>query len=246
MGELSDAWGQAYLNFYRGGPSFLIFERDDGFVNAQSTAQEYFAGYKDWSSNEKAAIKYAKGRCLDAGCGAGRVSLYLQSRRLKVTAIDESSIAIKVCKLRHIKDARVLSVEGAKNIGGTPFDTILMFGNGFTIFGNREKAKRLLRNFFRLTSRVGTIIVESRDPYITDNPVHFAYHRRNIKLGRMPGQLRERVRFMQYCTDWFDALFASKKEVKNLLKGTGWKVAKFIDSPHFKSDGKFFVIMKKE
>ncbi|MCW4049998.1 MAG: hypothetical protein NWE89_09720 [Candidatus Bathyarchaeota archaeon] len=49
-------------------------------------------------------------------------------------------------------------------------------------------------------------------------------------MGRMGGQLRIRVRYRQYATDWFDYLLVSKEEMKGLLQGSGWKVSKFIDS----------------
>lgn len=49
----------------------------------------------------------------------------------------------------------------------------------------------------------------------------------------MPGQLRIRVRFRNYIGDWFDYLLVSKNQMKDILKDTGWKVRKFIDSGKF-------------
>lgn len=46
----------------------------------------------------------------------------------------------------------------------------------------------------------------------------------------MPGQLKIRIRFEKYVTDWFDYLIVSKDEMKQMLKGTGWKIKGFIDS----------------
>jgi hypothetical protein len=45
----------------------------------------------------------------------------------------------------------------------------------------------------------------------------------------MGGQVKLRIRFEKYVSDWFNYLMVSKKEMKKLLKGTGWKVKKFID-----------------
>ena len=60
---------------------------------------------------EKKALQMAKGKVLDAGCGAGSHSLYLQNERnLEVTAIDISPGAIEACKLRGVKDARVINI----------------------------------------------------------------------------------------------------------------------------------------
>jgi hypothetical protein len=62
----------------------------------------------------------------------------------------------------------------------------------------------------------------------TDNPLHFAYHRRNRRRGRMAGQLRIRVRYQKYATPWFDYLVVSRKEMGTLLRGTGWAVERFL------------------
>jgi 2-polyprenyl-3-methyl-5-hydroxy-6-metoxy-1,4-benzoquinol methylase len=73
-------------------------------------------------------MRFVKGRVLDIGCGAGRVALYLQKKGFDVSGIDVSPLAVKVCKLRGLKKARVLSIS---NIGAKlgKFDTLLMFGN---------------------------------------------------------------------------------------------------------------------
>jgi len=57
------------------------------------------------------------------------------------------------------------------------------------------------------------------------------YHLRNRKLGRMPGQVRMRLRYRTFVTPWFDYLLVSKNQMRKILKGTGWKINRFIDSP---------------
>jgi len=51
----------------------------------------------------------------------------------------------------------------------------------------------------------------------------------------MGGQARIRIRFEKYVSKWFDYLFVSTEEIKNILRGTGWKVKEFIYSkdPHY-------------
>lgn len=81
-----------------------------------------------------------------------------------------------------------------------------------------------------MTSENALVIADTRDPYKTDNPSHLEYHRFNKERGRMGGQVRIRVRFGKYATRWFDYLMVSKKEMKEILNGTGWKVKEFLDS----------------
>jgi hypothetical protein len=108
------------------------------------------------------------------------------------------------------------------------FDTLLMMGNNFGLFGSFKQAKHLLRTFHKMTSSNGRIIAESVDPYKTTDPFHLAYHERNRRLGRMPGQVRIRVRYRGYIGVWFDYLLVSRSEMKIIVKGTGWKVTRFI------------------
>src|SRR5690348_15536948 len=74
-----DAYGQIYQALLEGREAQEIMERDDGLIYCGDPA-DYFAPYRRWPAVEKQAMRAVRGRVLDAGCGAGRVSLYLQSR----------------------------------------------------------------------------------------------------------------------------------------------------------------------
>ena len=60
---------------------------------------------------------------------------------------------------------------------------------------------------------------------------HLAEYREwNRRRGRMQGQMRFRVRYLQYATHWFDYLCVSCEELKGILAGTGWKIVHLIES----------------
>jgi SAM-dependent methyltransferase len=225
-----DAYGKLILAYLEGKPSYEIVERDDGSIGPSGGAPTYFAEYKNWPEWQKRAIKFAGGRVLDIGAGAGRVSLYLQKRGCKVTAIDNSPLAIQVCRKRGVKDARVIAINDVGEFSPETFDTVVMYGNNFGLFGSRAGAKQLLKILHAKTVPNAVIIVESNDPYKTSDPSHLAYQKRNRKRGRMSGQLKIRIRFRESIGDWFDYLLVSQKEMREILKGTGWKVRKFFES----------------
>ncbi len=227
--DRQDAYGHMVYSAYHGQGGYEVNERDDGFVGLSAGPPAYLAAYKDWPAHQRRGIRLARGKVLDVGCGAGRCALYLQQQGLDVVGVDVSPLAIKVCKLRGLKKARVMSVTQLSHRLGT-FDTILMYGNNFGLFGGPKRARWLLRRFGRMTSDRARIIAESNDPHQTDHPCHRAYHRRNRRRGRMPGQLRIRTRYRTYATPWFDYLLVSQDEMRSILAGTGWHVDRFIDS----------------
>ena len=237
-----DAFGQILNAVYNGSDAFEVVERDDGYIEAMP-AKGYFSEYKDWPQIEQKAMELVKDRVLDVGCGAGRMSLHLQSKGFDVTGIDISPLAVKICKLRGVKKVKLTPIEKV-NFKPNAFDTIIMMGNNFGLFANFNKARRLLNRFHKITSKNALIVADTNDPYKTDNPAHLNYHKRNKARGRMGGQVKIRIRHKNYRGRWFEYLLASKQEIKEILKGTEWEVEQFIDSDGIRPS-RYLAMIKK-
>lgn len=216
---MADAFGQMLLD----GRGPEIVERDDGFLD--SVRMSYFAPVNKWPAVERRALRWARGRVLDAGVGAGRAALELQRRGRSVVGIDVSPGAIEVARSRGVRDVRLLPFEKVDDSLGR-FDTIVMFGNNFGLFGSPSKAKRLLRRLRPLADR---IVAASNDPYATDDPAHLAYQERNRRRGRMAGELRLRVRYRDLVGPWFDYLIVSPDEMATILEGTDWQIHRLVE-----------------
>jgi SAM-dependent methyltransferase len=223
-----DAYGAMMLAALDGRCSPEIVERDDGLFEAGNHNDVYMAPFRRWPPHNRHAMRFVRGRVLDVGCGAGRVCLHLQQRGLEVVGIDVSPGAVEVCRRRGVLDARVTPIEDVDASLGV-FDTIVMLGNNLGLLASRTKARRLLRRFHALTSDRGRIVAETRDVHDTEDPVHLNYHERNRRRGRLPGQIRIRVRYRLLKTPWFDYLMVSRDELAELLGGTGWHLARTID-----------------
>ena len=242
MRRSRDGQGQQLLaQLKRGAPTAEIIEREDGYIDTGSVPGSYFREYREWSPLEKRAIRAANGRVLDVGCGAGRHALYLQQRGLDVTGIDASAGAVAVCQARGLARVLLRPLGDVGKFAPSAFDTVLMLGNNFGLLGSFRRARRLLREIHRITSGNARIIASTRNPVKTTNPYHLQYQRWNRKRGRMPGQIRFRVRFETAIGPWMDYLFVSPQEMAEILNGTGWEIDKLLDA----GGAEYFAVIRK-
>ena len=91
-----------------------------------------------------------------------------------------------------------------------------------------SELNRILERLHEVVAPGGSIIGDTLDPYQTDDADHLAYHEHNRAKGRMGGQIRMRVRYKAYKSPWFDYLFLSRKELEEVLDGTGWRLREII------------------
>ncbi|WP_297334387.1 class I SAM-dependent methyltransferase [Flavobacterium sp.] len=158
---MKDLFGKAILDYQTGNaPENLITETSISEEDEMSVAY-LFRSYEEMPAIEQKALQLAKGRVLDAGCGAGSHSLYLQNERsLAVTAIDKSGNAIEACKLRGVEDARNADIMALEN---EKFDTILLLMNGAGMCGRLKNITAFLQKMKSLLSEGGQILVDSSD-----------------------------------------------------------------------------------
>ena len=223
---MTDAFGRMLLDR----ADTEIIERSDGFIS--TSMLDYFAPVRRWAQVERRALRLVRGRVLDAGVGAGRVALELQARGRNVVGIDVSAGAVEVARRRGVRNVRLLAFEDVDASLGR-FDTLVMYGNNFGLFGSPAKARRLLKRFRPF---IGRIVAGSNDPYGTDDPAHLAYQERNRARGRMPGQLRIRVRYRDLADPWFEYLIVSPDEMAEILEGTDWEIRRLV-----RDEGSYYV-----
>jgi SAM-dependent methyltransferase len=226
-----DAFGEVLRECWRkgGGPgaAFEIVERDDGFLSVVDGAH-YFAPLETLSPPDLWACERVTGRVLDVGCGAGRHAVHLMAKKYDVTGVDPSPGAVDVASSRGVP-----VIQGTIDdltASGT-FDTALLMGNNLGLLEGGERGRQVLDKLAALVRPGGRLIGSGVDPSTESDPEHLAYQARNRARGRMPGQLRVRVRYRCLSTQWFDYLHASPEELRTLTAGTAWTISDAIVGP---------------
>jgi SAM-dependent methyltransferase len=207
-----------------------IVEREDGFTQVGAGPEVYLASPEGWPAAERQALRQVRGRVLDVGCGAGRVALALQERGLDVVGLDWSARAVEAARICGVQNVRRGSIEHlGRSVGD--FDSIVLFGNNFGLFGTPERARELLGEWAQKAKPGTRIFVESTSAYFGGAPgFDRSYYRSNLEFGRPPGSVRLRYRYDGLKGDWFTWLFVSPRELREVLRGTGWRQAQLLTS----------------
>lgn len=236
-----DAYGRLLMDYFNGEQVSEIFERDDGCITLGGGPKGYFSTFDSWRPHVQEAISLVKGRILDIGCGAGRFGIHLQNNGFDVVGIDNSDLAVKVSKAMGLKEVFPIGIDEIDlNLG--KFDTILMLGNGFGLMHSFANTRKILDKLENISSDDALIIAESINPYGSSFPNELSYFEKNRKQGRMYGQLRMRIRHLDYKTPYFDFLFVSPDEIRTIVEGTSWKLDKTLGD----INGGFIALIKKK
>jgi SAM-dependent methyltransferase len=219
----ADVFGHALLDWAHGEPPPEIVERDDGYFDVGAGPDVYLSAIRGWPAAERQSVRAMRGRVLDVGCGAGRVALHLQTRGFDVVGLDSSPLALEAATLRGVKNVWLARLDNLGPRLGT-FDTIVLFGNNFGLFATPDKARRRLTAWARQTKPGTRILAESTNAYFGGAPaMDRGYYRRNVERGNLPGQARFRYHYGGEVGSWFDWLFVSRREMRHILRGTGWR-----------------------
>ena len=225
---MKDLFGQAILDYQtQNAPEDLITETNISEADEMSVAY-LFRTYQEMPKIEKKALKLAKGKILDVGCGAGSHSLYLQQKGFEVTAIDISAKAIQACQLRGVKDARVQHLLELEN---EQFDTILLLMNGTGIFGTLAETSKYLQKLKSLLTPNGQILIDSSDIiYMFDQDEDGAYM---VPATGYYGELTFNVSYKGQTEDTFPWLYLDYNTLQNAAHANGLQCKLLLEGNHF-------------
>ncbi len=223
-----DLFGQAILDYQtNNSPENLTTETS--ISEADEMPVEYlFRSFSEMPQLEQQALKLAKGKILDVGCGAGSHSLYLQNKGFEVCAIDVSDKAIETCVLRGIKNARVQNILAVQN---ETFDTILLLMNGTGIFGTLAALPTYLQHLKSLLNPNGQILLDSSDLiYMYDENEDGSY---SIPVEGYYGELSFTVSYKGQTDPPFPWLYLDYNTLQRAAQANGLQCELIAEGEHF-------------
>ncbi|MFK8298274.1 class I SAM-dependent methyltransferase [Capnocytophaga cynodegmi] len=233
---MKDLFGQAILDYQKGN-----YTED---IKTETTISEedilplpyLFRSFKEMPPLEQKALRLARGKVLEVGCGAGSHGLYLQNERnLEVHSIDISPKAVEACKLRGLKNvsvANVMEFEGK-------FDTILLLMNGAGMCGRLKQMGTFLAKIKSLLAPNGQILTDSSDIiYMFDEnedgtydvPLHFDYY----------GEVDYLVKYKNEKEEPFAWLYVDYNTLQNVAHSVGLECELVAEGEHYDYLAKMF------
>ena len=225
--KMIDVFGGALSSFWRGDTDTLMtVRRDDDFTDTHSPC--IWFSEDAWATSERPLMDHARGVMLDVGCGAGRHLLHFQNAGFDITGLDESPLAIDVCRKRGCEKLIAESIFEVSLADGS-FDTILLFGNDIGIGGSPARTVTMLKRLRSALRRGGRILVPSLDVSVTENPIHQAYHEANRAAHKRIGQITIRLEYGDEIGEWFEWFHPSPDELEQLADEAGLRVSEMMN-----------------
>ena len=208
-----DAWGNALRDHLLGAwtPTPEL-EVDGGDVGEAMPPSWFFRGFAEWDWWERELLPLAiAAPALDLGAGAGRASLWLQDRGAEVTAVDSSPGAVRVCRARGVRDARLGDLNHPPD--DKPWRLILLLCGNLGLGGSFEGNRRLLARLAEVAAPDAVLVGDTVDP------------------GGDP-DVRLRIRYKGEATPWWSQRNIPVREMRSLVDGSGWVMDRhLIDAP---------------
>ena len=168
------------LDFQRGRHRGNCLHRDGDSVWDANVYGFYFRPPESWDDALCDLLDILPEPVLDAGCGAGQHSLYLQERGQEVVAVDVSPNAVRAARERGVVDARVMDVFDL-SVSPDRFGSVLVKGTQAGLAGSLSSMRSFLADLASVTDGDGVAVVDSYDPANLDET--FPGYRTDLREG---------------------------------------------------------------
>ena len=207
---------RALVAFHEGDRDAVLTVRADEGEAYPMEISLFFRSQEDLRDADLEALARARGRVLDVGASVGSVSLALQAKGFRVTAIEVIPEAAEIMSRRGVLDIRCARVE---ELGSDDeFDTVLLLMNGVALAGTLASLPGFLRSVERLLAVGGQILLDSTDLGGTDGTPGAGGEHGN---DGYPGELQYQMEFRGVRGAPFPQLFVDPETLDAVAGAVG-------------------------
>lgn len=220
-----DPFGEALADFHFERPAeTLIIEVDSGVASPAMPPAWFFQAEDEWYPWERETLEQVDGPVLDLGCGAGRASLFLETRGVEVTAIDHSPGAVAVCRDRGIQDVRLADLIDPPT--DKRWRTVLLLCGNLGLGGDWEESRRLMMRLADITTDDAVLIGDTVDPSVDQAPdsAFIRYQEAQVARGRYRGLVSLRLRYGTTVGDFWAQSNFLIEDIPALIEDTPWRL----------------------
>ncbi|AFZ71698.1 class I SAM-dependent methyltransferase [Natronobacterium gregoryi] len=217
---MSDAFGRALLDHYRGQREDPLYQRDGDRVLSHPVEDFYFGEFEA-ETDTGWLESHLEGSLLDVGAGAGRDALYFQAR-FETVALEVSESLVTLLAERGVEDVRHGNMfDLRETFDHDRFRSVLIVGTQLGLAGSMAGLQALLEDLATITTPAATVVVDGYDP-----TSERADEMLGFRADPTPG-LAYRVLHYEYADLVGDTLFFrlfSPDRLREATTGTDWIV----------------------
>ncbi|PTT00466.1 SAM-dependent methyltransferase [Pedobacter sp. HMWF019] len=208
-----DIFGEALQDQFIKGTTETLWLHNSYDTPEEMPVDVFFRGSEDMPEIELKALELCRGTVLDAGAGAGSHALWLQQKKIEVTALDISEKATSIMKQRGVKQVLQQDLFSLK---GQQFDTLLLLMNGIGLTGSIAGLQDFLQWSKCLLKKDGQLLFDSSD-------IAYLYQDIDFPQNKYYGEVAYQYEYKQQKGNWFNWLYVDQAMLLKLAKEAGWQ-----------------------
>ncbi|HYK75970.1 MAG TPA: methyltransferase domain-containing protein [Daejeonella sp.] len=209
-----DVFGKALINYYQHQSESTLWLHNSYGQVEEMPVDVFFRGIHEMPDLELIALSQCSGKILDIGAGVGSHALILQEKGLDVTALEISTTACQIMKLRGVK--KIIN-QDIFTFRDEKFDTLLLLMNGIGLSESISGLRYFLQHVKTLLNPEGKLIFDSSD-------ISYLYFGETLPTDKYYGQIAYQYEYAGEKGDWFNWLYVDNQLLKQVAAEEGWEL----------------------
>lgn len=206
-----DIYGNALFDFQQTGKADILWLHNSYDDPEEMPIDVFFRGEDDMPKIELKALALCKGKVLDVGAGVGSHALLLDEKKIDVTAIDISPIAVQIMQERGVKNPQLQDFFQVKE----KYDTLLFMMNGIGLTGTLQGFENFLKSAKQILNLKGQLLFDSSD-------ISYLYDDMPMPKNQYYGEISYCYEYKEQKGSWFNWLYIDPTTLQRLSKQHGW------------------------